>query len=309
MEQKTQGSSDPSMPNGQAGQEQILANKTATIKPSTPNEELETANLLSEEVSLKPETNNMEVHHHPDVEKKGFKEYFFEFIMIFLAVTMGFFAENIRENISDGKRTNEYMKSLVSDLQSDLVMYDSCQKFNLAYCSMIDSIITSLKEKKDNLALVYYMARKVTMGSSIVAPDTKTFEQMKSGGGFRLIRKQSTADAIGSYYQLTKKFDYWSDLQRQRINDIINNNDKIFDASILYFVLKNIETKTKEEIVAAIKNPSLISSEPVAVNSVIIHYQYYYGMLRLNYQRAEAGASQAKQLIEIIQKEYDLQND
>jgi len=27
----------------------------------------------------------MEVHHHPTVEKKKFKEYFFEFIMIFLA--------------------------------------------------------------------------------------------------------------------------------------------------------------------------------------------------------------------------------
>ena len=33
----------------------------------------------------------MEVPHHPDVEKKNFKEYLLEFIMIFLAVTMGFF--------------------------------------------------------------------------------------------------------------------------------------------------------------------------------------------------------------------------
>ena len=30
----------------------------------------------------------MEVHHHPNVEKKNFKEYFFEFLMIFLAITM-----------------------------------------------------------------------------------------------------------------------------------------------------------------------------------------------------------------------------
>jgi hypothetical protein len=36
----------------------------------------------------------MEVHHHPNVEKKGYKEYFLEFLMIFLAVTMGFIAEN-----------------------------------------------------------------------------------------------------------------------------------------------------------------------------------------------------------------------
>ena len=45
----------------------------------------------------KLQTDKMEVHHHPKVEKKGFKEYFLEFLMIFLAATMGFFAENLRE--------------------------------------------------------------------------------------------------------------------------------------------------------------------------------------------------------------------
>jgi len=34
----------------------------------------------------------MEVHHHPNVEKKGRKEYLLEFVMIFLAVTLVFFA-------------------------------------------------------------------------------------------------------------------------------------------------------------------------------------------------------------------------
>ena len=34
----------------------------------------------------------MEVHHHPKVEKKNFKEYLFEGLMIFLAVMLGFFA-------------------------------------------------------------------------------------------------------------------------------------------------------------------------------------------------------------------------
>jgi hypothetical protein len=38
------------------------------------------------------ETENMEVHHHPDLhhKPKPWKEYFLEFLMIFLAVTMGF---------------------------------------------------------------------------------------------------------------------------------------------------------------------------------------------------------------------------
>jgi hypothetical protein len=39
----------------------------------------------------------MEVHHHPDLhhKKKNFKEYFLEFLMIFIAVTMGFVSKSI----------------------------------------------------------------------------------------------------------------------------------------------------------------------------------------------------------------------
>ena len=58
----------------------------------------------------------MEVHHHPHVEKKGFKEYFLEFLMIFLAVTLGFFAESFREHLVNKEKENHYIQSLISDL-------------------------------------------------------------------------------------------------------------------------------------------------------------------------------------------------
>ena len=60
-------------------------------------------------------TENMEVHHHPHVEKKNLKEYFLEFLMIFPAVTMGFFAENIREHFVNKKKERQYIKSFVED--------------------------------------------------------------------------------------------------------------------------------------------------------------------------------------------------
>jgi len=63
----------------------------------------------------------MEVHHHPHVEKKNFKEYFLEFLMIFLAVTLGFFAENIRENYVEHKSAREYASLLIEDLATDTV--------------------------------------------------------------------------------------------------------------------------------------------------------------------------------------------
>ena len=68
----------------------------------------------------------MEVHHHPKVEKKNFKEYFLEFLMIFLAVTMGFFAENIRENYVEHKSAREYASLLIEDLAIALSMLIAC---------------------------------------------------------------------------------------------------------------------------------------------------------------------------------------
>jgi hypothetical protein len=43
----------------------------------------------------------MELHHQPNIDKKGFKEYFLEFLMIFLAATMEFFAKQMRERFAE----------------------------------------------------------------------------------------------------------------------------------------------------------------------------------------------------------------
>jgi hypothetical protein len=61
----------------------------------------------------------MEVHHHPNMEKKKFKEYFLKFIMIFLAVTMGFIAENIREHFSNNETEKRNMEIIVDNLKDD----------------------------------------------------------------------------------------------------------------------------------------------------------------------------------------------
>jgi hypothetical protein len=66
----------------------------------------------------------MEVHHHPELhhEKKPWKEYLLEGLMIFLAVTMGFFAENLREHISDNNREKEFAKMLYTELHDDSIV-------------------------------------------------------------------------------------------------------------------------------------------------------------------------------------------
>lgn len=243
----------------------------------------------------------MEVHHHPLVEKKNLKEYLLEGLMIFLAVTMGFFAENIRENISNKERLHNNIRSLISDLKSDLVMYDSSIAFNNMHRQMIDTIINGLNSHKSNLRTTYYMARQLTMGSTVVTPNTKTYEQMKNSGDMRLIKKQVIADSIALYYQWTKKFDYWSDLQKQRISDVIDVNDKVFN-SVVFFTI------VKEGFNSVPENVPLVNNQKEALNQVISKYQYYFGMLYLMNQRCLNARIQSRQLLNLIMNEYQLEN-
>ncbi len=82
----------------------------------------------------------MEVHHHPQVEKKSFKEYLLEGLMIFVAVTMGFFAENIREHFSDKKSEKQIIIALKEDLVKDtILLHDLIDNYIPTYHSWIDS--------------------------------------------------------------------------------------------------------------------------------------------------------------------------
>ena len=56
----------------------------------------------------------MEVHKHPhDVtHKKNWKGYLLEFFMLFLAVFLGFIAENEWEHVVEKNRAKQYAKSL-----------------------------------------------------------------------------------------------------------------------------------------------------------------------------------------------------
>ena len=63
----------------------------------------------------------MEMHHHLDLhhKPKRRKEYFLEFLMIFLAVTLDFFAENIREHFADKEKAKQSIATIVTAIESD----------------------------------------------------------------------------------------------------------------------------------------------------------------------------------------------
>ena len=88
----------------------------------------------------------MEVHHHPEVEKKGIKEYLLEGFMIFIAVMMGFFAENIRENITNYEHARQLTSQLVQDLKEDTANLNFIYRKQTEVLNANDSLFVLLKQ-------------------------------------------------------------------------------------------------------------------------------------------------------------------
>src|SRR5262245_26173019 len=84
----------------------------------------------TEPVNQIQETESMEVHKHPHhvTHKKKWGEYLLEFFMLFLAVFLGFIAENTREHIVEHQREKKFASRLLSDLRQDSVFFESSIK-------------------------------------------------------------------------------------------------------------------------------------------------------------------------------------
>ena len=69
----------------------------------------------------------MEVHQHSHTPRNKWTHYFWEFLMLFLAVTLGFFVENQREHYVEKKRAKQFAQAMVKDLERDTVLTTAIQ--------------------------------------------------------------------------------------------------------------------------------------------------------------------------------------
>jgi hypothetical protein len=107
----------------------------------------------------------MEVHHHPQLvhSPKPWKEYLLEGFMIFIAVTLGFIAENIREMISDREHVRQLTTQLVQDLRADTAQLNRIYNGESTVLRTTDTLFALLQKpiQKTDLKKV----QKLTVGS------------------------------------------------------------------------------------------------------------------------------------------------
>ncbi len=94
----------------------------------------------------------MEVHHsHNSAKKKKWSELLLEFFMLFLAITLGFFAENLRESMADNQKRKELLESVAKDFKKDIHQSNSHIQYNEYRRTIIDSLDQLLKLPQDQI--------------------------------------------------------------------------------------------------------------------------------------------------------------
>jgi hypothetical protein len=144
----------------------------------------------------------MEVHHHPQLnhEKKPWKEYLLEFLMIFLAVTMGFFAETMRENTTEKAHATELAKSLYREVYADSVNMQYRLKLRAAKEQQINYFRKYVKDSSlVQLSSKFYPAFFWTFAVTSViqfTPNDGILNQLRNSGSLRYFKSIELQNSI-----------------------------------------------------------------------------------------------------------------
>jgi hypothetical protein len=248
----------------------------------------------------------MEVHAHTHTERKKWTHYLWEFLMLFLAVFCGFLAENQREHMIENQREKVYIQSLFEDLKKDTTNLQLSNRRRGMMCSNIDTLITLLQSKSaENVSRkIYYLTRQIPYfeGPQLTI-NSKTFEQLKSSGNLRLIRKVELLDKISDYYYNSSINSRALDMSFENRHDLFLIFHKLFDANSFQ---KMLDKNNPYVIHEPSTNPPLLTKDPEIINEICTRFHLIYSNQRVIISENERSRKMALLLIIALQKEYHL---
>lgn len=251
-------------------------------------------------------TENMEVHHngHHNHEKKDWKTYFWEFLMLFLAVFCGFLAEYQLEHKIEGDREIVYIKSMIEDLQNDTTNLTSVIKEFKLIDKKLDTILMLYPKFSIGYNDTIYRNMSAAFGYPDFIYSDRTMLQLKNSGAMRLIRNKKVADGIANYDSKVRdlidididgvSFEFYR--MRQLTRQLMDKED----------LLNDLKIKSKTQIENGNKNYLLSNNKALLgeFNNSLRDIKNVYKMIM---NKEIIINNEAKQLITLMKKEYELE--
>jgi len=257
----------------------------------------------------------MEVHAHTHTARKKWTHYFWEFLMLFLAVFCGFLAENQREHYIEKIRARQYARSLINDLRKDTVMVTWIIEEMKSSNKWTDSLIKFFKNKPieqiRNIDLFI-----LTSEDELYSPYTwnrATLEQIKNSGSLRYFSNDSIINRITSYDARTHHMDEDYNGDEERSNRVDEKRNQIVDLNypreIISALRTNRDSLMKTDFINKLNSENLrlltssINDIKKYVNEKITLRKYLEGRSERELPRL---IKSAKELIILLKKEYHL---
>ena len=248
----------------------------------------------------------MEVHHHAHTERKKWTHYFWEFLMLFLAVTLGFFVENQREHFMEHQREKQFIHSLFNDIRSDTANIAKIINARTVKEMMLDSLSSMMNGSDPGVFTKQIYPYAVLISRTLpyrFIPNDGTMQQLKNSGALRLIRNRAVVDSIGKYDISVRNMIGQYAVEENQNEHYRTAAAKIFDA--LFFA------KMMDENAAIVNLPT--NNPPLQPHNKKELYEWNYRVYGLNAinkanrRDLKLLLQQANNLLVILKKEYHLE--
>ena len=248
----------------------------------------------------------MEVHAHTHTPRKKWTHYFWEFLMLFLAVFCGFLAENQREHMIEHRREKQYLSSLVSDLKFDTSQFDlRARQFEEKF-PFFDSLFNFLDDpKKFNNKLPFRFWKQTELISSTYIPAEPTLQQLKYSGNFRLLLNKRVLDSI-LVYDSHINGNYLG-----QTNYVLEFYKRQLQVREKYFDNTNFNRYLNDRYQGRISHSddydlTLLVTENAQLKELYNQYVNIKATNLVYIDQLKARKDEAGRLLTLIQKEYDL---
>ena len=239
----------------------------------------------------------MEVHHHAHTPRKKWTHYFWEFLMLFLAVTLGFFVENQREHYVEHQREKQYAGLLIADLESDTTFFNKEATRLSGLQNRFDTLINLLRQPvsaPNNLITNQLFHINYVSDAKLIAA---TYNQMKASGSLRYIKNPRLIASLQEYYEI----------QLPRCIKSSESSMQFFREYLLTFFINNVRHK-KSQANGILKDDQslIIGRSPDADQRLSNIIEKAQTILMIASRFYEQTYKKGNELISLLKKEYHL---
>lgn len=233
--------------------------------------------------------------------RESIKHYLFEFFILFFAVTLGFFVDNQRENLSEHAQEKKLMTLLVQDIKSDTTRINEIIQLRKDRIRQNDSLLYLIysNDRDKHVFKIYHYAMNAAARRTLYY-ETNIMHSLKTGG-FDKLTNTNAAEQIRLYYVATQDL-----LATQENGDVFggqSHNDlvrRVLDANIV----RQLKSKS---ISASKPDLKLFTNDPATINEFCYTVSYLNTSFYLQIFRLEKMKQRAKELLKVIPVEYELE--